>query len=575
MSRWKKVRLVIKVVELRLRFIALLAATGLVFAYWDTLWNRYDKWMRPESSHRHVAASGIEYYCPMHPQVIRDEPGSCPICGMPLSKRKKGEKASLPEGVLSRLVLTPERVAHAGVRTAEVGFQPLTETLTTVGTVEADEGRVARVDANPKGVSRVEKVLIKYTGTAVKAGQPLAELVSAELYQPLSDVLLSNAYLRVNEAKAQDQPQARVLVATDREAQRFALARLTEWGLTEAQIEAVIDRLGPKVKLPDNGAGPGAGPDSPGRVALLARIPVFAPIDGVVVRKAVVEGQSIEEGQPLFELADLSHVWLRARVYEDQVGRVRVGQAVEATVQAYPGEVFRGTVAIIDPTLDSESRTAGVRYDLENTDGRLRPGMSATVTLKTPVADTPMFRDKLAAPEPSGHPAHLASMTVAEQKVCPVTNAKLGSMGEPVPVEVEGKRVWTCCDGCPPKLKADPKKYLAKLLPPPRDGVLTVPESAVIDTGAVKLVYVETQPGIYEGRRVVLGPRSGDRFPVLEGLSPGEKVVAAGAFLVDAESRLNPATRGGAQGGEPAPGGPPASGPVAGKPAAVASGHVH
>jgi Cu(I)/Ag(I) efflux system membrane fusion protein len=130
-------------------------------------------------------------------------------------------------------------------------------------------------------------------------------------------------------------------------------------------------------------------------------------------------------------------------------------------------------------------------------------------------------------------------------------------------------------------VKANPKKYLAKLFPqtasdpPPRGGVLTVPESAVIDTGAVKLVYVEAEPGVYEGRRVVLGPRSADRFPVLDGLSPGEKVVASGAFLVDAESRLNPATRGGAQGGEPAPAAAPASGPMAEKPAAVASGHVH
>ena len=122
-------------------------------------------------------------------------------------------------------------------------------------------------------------------------------------------------------------------------------------------------------------------------------------------------------------------------------------------------------------------------------------------------------------------------------------------MGEPVPVEVEGKKVWTCCDACPPKLKANPAKYLAKLqsAPPPKDSVLSVPESAVIDTGALKLVYVEAEPGVYEGRRVVLGPRSGDRFPVLDGLEPGEKVVAAGAFLVDAESRLNPATRGGAR----------------------------
>src|SRR5581483_7219238 len=86
LTRWQKFRLVVKVVELRLRFIALMAATGLVFAYWDTLWNRYDKWMRP-AAESHAAVAGIEYYCPMHPQVVQDEPGSCPICGMPLAKR--------------------------------------------------------------------------------------------------------------------------------------------------------------------------------------------------------------------------------------------------------------------------------------------------------------------------------------------------------------------------------------------------------------------------------------------------------------------------------------------------------
>src|SRR5438874_9575823 len=81
LTRWQKFRLVVKVVELRLRFIALMAATALVFAYWDDLWNRYDKWTRPEGT-RHAAVSGAEYYCPMHPQVVQDQPGSCPICGM-------------------------------------------------------------------------------------------------------------------------------------------------------------------------------------------------------------------------------------------------------------------------------------------------------------------------------------------------------------------------------------------------------------------------------------------------------------------------------------------------------------
>ena len=146
-------------------------------------------------------------------------------------------------------------------------------------------------------------------------------------------------------------------------------------------------------------------------------------------------------------------------------------------------------------------------------------------------------------------------------------------LGDPVSVEIDGKKIWTCCDACPPKLKANPAKYLGTLqvAPPPKNSVLSVPESAVIDTGALKLVYVEAQPGVYEGRRVVLGPRSGDRFPVLDGLTPGEKVVAAGAFLVDAETRLNPATRGGAKGDGPAS---PAN-PTGEKPAAVASGHVH
>src|SRR4051794_9623633 len=90
-TRWQKVRLIVKVVELRLRFVVLMATTALVFAYWDDLGNRYDKWMRPAAS-RHAAVSGIEYYCPMHPQVVQDDPGSCPICGMPLARRKKGEK---------------------------------------------------------------------------------------------------------------------------------------------------------------------------------------------------------------------------------------------------------------------------------------------------------------------------------------------------------------------------------------------------------------------------------------------------------------------------------------------------
>ena len=106
LSRWRKFRMIVKVVELRLRFVALMAATVLVFAYWDEIGNRYEKWMRPAAP-GHAAISGVEFYCPMHPQVVQDEAGACPICGMSLAKRTKGEKANLPAGVTARVELAP------------------------------------------------------------------------------------------------------------------------------------------------------------------------------------------------------------------------------------------------------------------------------------------------------------------------------------------------------------------------------------------------------------------------------------------------------------------------------------
>src|SRR3954470_17508662 len=144
LTRWQKFRLVVKVVELRLRFIALMAGTGLVFAYWDTLWNYYEKYTRPPGE-THVAAVDVEYFCPMHPTVIQSEPGSCPICGMPLSKRKKGERETLPAGVTARLALAPGRIAQAGIETAEASYRPVSETLTTVGQVGFDERRLRKI----------------------------------------------------------------------------------------------------------------------------------------------------------------------------------------------------------------------------------------------------------------------------------------------------------------------------------------------------------------------------------------------------------------------------------------------
>ncbi|MBV8270249.1 MAG: efflux RND transporter periplasmic adaptor subunit, partial [Planctomycetaceae bacterium] len=530
LTRGQKFRLVVKVVELRLRFVALMAATALVFAYWDDLWNRYDKWMRPASG-GHATVSGIEYYCPMHPQVVQDEPGSCPICGMPLAKRKKGEKATLPPGVLARVQLAPFRVAQAGIKTAEVAYAPLTQTLTTVGSVAFDERRLANIVSKVPGKSRVEKLHVNFTGQDVEVGQTLAELYSPELSQAIQELL--NAARRAGQSVQPQAAVARSLVADRQEMVRASAEKLRRWGITQAQIDQTL-----KTGKTD------------------FTIPILSPIRGHVFKKNVVEGQEVPEGYAMFEVADLRTVWVQAQIYESQLGLIHLGQPVEASVEAYPGETFSGKVEFIQPHLDPSTRTVEVWYALENPGHRLRPGMFATVTLKTSIAETPEFRARVAAARRSGGVGRLASLMAEAQKTCPVTDAELGTMGPPIAVEVGERKVWTCCDACPPKLKADPSKYLARLEPPPRDEVLSVPESAVIDTGTRKVVYVESEPGVFEGREVVLGPRTGSRFPVLEGLAPGEKVAAAGAFLIDAESRINP----GAAPANPGEGGPPKAG---------------
>jgi membrane fusion protein, copper/silver efflux system len=527
LSRWQKLRLVVKVVELRLRFIALLAITGLVFAYWDTLWNRYEKWMRPTAL-RHAAVAGVEYYCPMHPTVVQHEPGACPFCGMPLAKRKKEEKATLPAGVTARVPLAPFRVAQAGIRTTEVAYASLAQTLTTAGNVAFDERRMANVVSKVPGKSRVETLYVNVTGQDVEAGQPLAELYSPELNQGIQELLTAS---RLAESPAQPQTAvARSLVSDWREMVRASAEKLKRWGITPAQIDEILKK---------------------GQTGF--KFTILSPVRGHVFKKNVVEGQEVPEGYAIFEIVDLHTVWVQAQVYEQQLGLVRVGQAVEATVDAFPGETFRGKVEFIQPHLDPSTRTVEVRYGLDNPGHRLMPGMFATVTLKTSIADTPPFRARVAADRLSTGASRPASLTADEQKTCPVTSARLGSMGSPIGVDVEGRKVWTCCKECPPKLKAQPAMYLARLAPPPQDTVLSVPESAVIDTGMRKVVYVESEPGVFEGREVVLGPRVGNRFPVLDGLALGEKVAASGAFLIDAESRIDP----GAGPATPGESGPP------------------
>src|SRR6476659_7874279 len=140
---------VTKVVLARLRFLSVFIIAGLIVGYWDNIKNHVDKWTRPAVAPDAVALahSDTEYYCSMHPNIVRGEPGNCPICGMPLVKRKKGEQAALPADVLARVQLSPQRIALAGIGTSPVEPRFLVRQIHALGVLDYNETKIARLSA--------------------------------------------------------------------------------------------------------------------------------------------------------------------------------------------------------------------------------------------------------------------------------------------------------------------------------------------------------------------------------------------------------------------------------------------
>ena len=270
---------VLKVAQARLRFIAILAVIGTVIGSWDTLAAYYAKWTRPlYGQQTDAAASDVEYFCPMHPFIVRDNPKEkCPICHMDLAKRKKGagEAEPLPPGTVSRVQLSPYRMVLAGVETTEVRPMPLTKEVTTFGTVEFNETKEANISAQQK--ARIVKLFVNYTGQKVEKGEKLAVLdvrYNPELTVTLDD--LSRARQR-----------------GDRAAEDMARQRLKLWDVGDGQIDEFLKT---------------------GKVG--TELTVTSPIKGHVVKKYQREGSFVDEGTPLYDIVDLDSVWIEAEVYE-------------------------------------------------------------------------------------------------------------------------------------------------------------------------------------------------------------------------------------------------------------------
>ena len=250
-----------------------------------------------------------------------------------------------------------------GVKTTEVVEKSLDKSVRTVGRVEYDERRIATVNSKIGGW--IENLRVNYTGRYVKKGEVLAEIYSPELVAGQQEYLNILKWSRqgVTPAGAGEVSEMNRMLAHDAEAMRQAARqRLRFWDLTEAQIKRIEETGSP-----------------------LRTLALYSPVSGYVVQKAALQGMKVEPGEKLFDLVDISTVWVVADIYEQELALIRTGQKAEITLASLPGRVFSAAIEYVAPLLAGETRTVKVRFTLNNRGAELKPQMFANVEVKIPL----------------------------------------------------------------------------------------------------------------------------------------------------------------------------------------------
>ncbi|TWU55983.1 efflux RND transporter periplasmic adaptor subunit [Rubripirellula reticaptiva] len=355
--------------------------------------------------------------------------------------------------------------------------------MSTMGEVNRTIRTIGSIDFDESQLStisayidgRLEKMYANYAGVKVNEGDDLALIYSPQLYTAQTEFIMS---------MNSDGKIGRFQISGG-DLNKMARENLAELGMTQGQI----DQLGQSGKP-------------------MSRIRIKSPQSGTVIEKSAVEGDYVKTGHKLYRVADLSSVWLMLDLFPDDASAVRFGQQVEAEIQSMPGEVFTGRVAFIDPTVNATTRTVRVRVEIMNFDGKLRPGDYATARVTVPAIPMdqvydPALANKFISPM---HPQVIRD----QPGKCPlcdmdlVPTSQLGFAAEPLPMQQ----------------------------------VVTVPRDAVLLAGENSVIYVETEPGRFEIRRVTVGPMNRKEAVIVEGLSAGETVATGGNFLIDSQMQL-------------------------------------
>lgn len=336
-----------------------------------------------------------------------------------------------PDIGTNQIKISVDKVQKLGVRSEAAAMRSLDKVIKAVGRIEVDERRVFAIA--PKFEGWVEQLFVNATGQAVTKGQPLFEVYSPELVSAQREFAIASEAVKALK-DAGDAPQAGMKRLAE-----ASLGRLKNWDISEEQVRALAQ-------------------SGETRRTLTFR----SPVSGIVMEKKAVQGMRFMPGDSLYQIADLSSVWVMADVYEQDIAQVRTGSKAKVSISAYPDRNFAGTITYVYPTLKPETRTISVRLEISNPGQLLKPAMFAQVEL---------------------------------------------------PVGGKAK-------------------------------VLTVPNSAVIDSGTRQIVLVQLAEGRFEPREVKLGSRTDTYVEVMDGVKDGEQVVVAANFLIDAESNLKAAIGG-------------------------------